>query len=150
MPPHPPSITISGLPFVRPSPRYRPGHICTPAEAEVLNSVLLERVRGNLIRRGKDRKTPLTQEEFEEYYNCYQLGIGPQEKDPVEIESIKIARALLAEIMNKEGKSLRDLNKEDLSERIRELSRKDHVREEATKRIILMNEIASELLEWND
>lgn len=110
----------------------------------------MERVRGNLIRRGKDRKTPLTQEEFEEYYNCYQLGIGPQEKDPVEIESIKIARALLAEIMNKEGKSLRDLNKEDLSERIRELSRKDHVREEATKRIILMNEIASELLEWND
>lgn len=140
-----PTISIHGLSVPKPAPRYRAGHICTPAEAEILNAVLLERVKNNLTRRAKDKT--LTEVEFLEYYNSYSLGVGPKEDNPIETESLKIARALLGEILNKDGKSIRDLPKDELQSKLAAIAQRQEIRDEAARRIATLNEVAMDFLE---
>src|SRR5262245_37258058 len=110
------SITIQGIEFTSPETRYELGHICNVHEAQALNVALMDRIKNNFglrIKREREgRSTDFSNEEietlrkeFSAYCASYQMGLGVVQ-DPIEKEAERIAKNILSEALNRDGKKL--------------------------------------------
>lgn len=142
-------ITINGFRFLVPCP-YTEGHICTGAEALILNRKLHSNLRANfgkimdgMVVEGKSPES-FTRElakRFSEYCAEYTLnGL-----DPVDAEAKAIALAMIKAGLKKAGKKISEIPQEDIDLRIGEVLRSHQCGEiyaQARSRIKLLNEAA--------
>lgn len=114
------TITISGCTFTVPTP-FAVGHICTEAEAGVLNRALHANLRRNFARRVEENLAACQQgmnamnlarlqAEFTSLANAYAFG-GP---DPVESEALVIAEQIVRQSLRARKLNVTDYTKAQL------------------------------------
>ena len=115
-------ITINGYIFQVPSP-YAVGHVCTKAEADVLNRKLHANLRANFSKEVAERMTRFggqiesynlaqMKNDFAEYAASYSFN-GP---DPVEVEALIIAHGIVRRAIKDKGMNISDYSKAQLAE----------------------------------
>lgn len=138
-------IVVAGETITCPQP-YEPGHSITEAEAKTLNQVFSENVRNNTaakIKKVKEEGGDLAAAlaEAEQYANAYEFsmpsaGGGTRRvMDPVEREARSIARDLIKQRLEEQGRKLKDVDKEKLEAKIEEVSANEDVLKLARKRV---------------
>lgn len=155
-------ITIAGSVFPVSQP-YAEGHVVTLAEAKALNQVRAENIRNNMASKVKAATESPTDEcnasniaalvaayDAEYQFTLASVGGGKRSVDPVEVEALKIARALLSEALKTKGISITKLPEEVRNAKIAEISESDAVLKEARKRVEARKKQAADLLEGLD
>lgn len=142
-------ITILGLEFEIATP-FAEGHVMTAGEAKHLNQVRGENIGNNVRKkiealRSEDKTyTPeaeaeaaaLVAEADANYeFSVASVGSGRKVVDPVEREAISIAKAQISLAAKKQGKAIKDIDKDRLAELIEQVSQRDDVRKAAAKRV---------------
>jgi hypothetical protein len=113
------TISIHGLTFTVPSP-YGPGHICSTAEARILNQILHARLRKNFAENveaiptgGIDKaKRDELQRELDAYAATFSLN-GP---DPTQAEAIALAISIIKCKLRAEKKLVKEVPQSALRE----------------------------------
>lgn len=108
--------------FSLPAP-FNEGHVCTNAEASVLNQTLAENVRNNMAKKIKDAKEANTfnqnemQAEVDLYIEEYEFGVrrGRGPLDPIEREALNIAKDTVKDALRKNGYKLADVDTDDIN-----------------------------------
>jgi hypothetical protein len=142
-------ITINGFHFLVPCP-YTEGHVCTGAEAQILNRKLHSNLRSNFAKimdsMVVDNKSPETftrdlAKRFSDYCSEYSLN----GQDPVDAEARAIALAMIKSGLKKAGKKLSEISTEDIDRRIREVllsNQRVDIYAQARGRVKLLTEAA--------
>lgn len=149
-----PKITIQGESFEVPSP-YEPGHVCTAAEAEMLNQKFRERIRAKFSQRVKDfwEKVPgwhqKLQEELDEISASYSLnGL-----DPVHVEAFCIAISIVKTNLRAAGKNVSDYARSALTTMAEEVlagPQRGEITLMARERVVALQKAAKAELERKD
>lgn len=124
------SKTINGLTFEISQP-YAEGHVCTEAEARVLNQTRAENIGNNLRAKIKEMQeagsdfadiAAVVAEKDAEYVFTLANARAARQLDPVEREAIKIARELLKGHLAESGRKLtvapEGVTEEDWAEKV--------------------------------
>lgn len=100
------SITIAGRAF-EVQPKYAAGHTLTANEASALNQTYFENLRNNFAGKAKEGAD---QAAFNEYAASYEFGVRSAggSRDPVEAETMELARESIRDLIRKSGKKLSD------------------------------------------
>jgi hypothetical protein len=111
------TLKIGSLTLALPSP-YGLGHLCTAAEAAILNRELQARLRNNIRERFWDKKdqelkTPSQNDlmPIQAYIRSFSLN----GRDPLESTSFEIALSIVRHQIKASGKNLRDYTKAALN-----------------------------------
>ena len=115
-------FVIQDRAFSIPAP-FVEGHVCTSAEAGVLNQTLAENVRNNLAARVKKAvdedkfDQAEMQAEIDQYLEDYEFGArrGRGAMDPVEREALNIAKDEVKTALRRSGHKLADIATEDIN-----------------------------------
>lgn len=148
-------ITIAGYAFKVPRP-FRAGHVCTQAEAEVLNRKLHENIRGNFSKRVKEATSGNSslredgilkklQTELDDYSHDYVFG-----GDSIASEALVIATDIVRRAIKANGKNLSNYSKSDLASQAEVLLRgklKDQILCMARERVSALQAAAQAELE---
>lgn len=146
-----PQVIILGFSFSFPAP-YHEGHVCTVAEAETLNRVMLrggskglhkaivaERERGGIeadvLKVGRD------------YISDYAITFsqGYERLRAIEVEAKRIAESAISERLYAQGKTPGDIGKAAYESLVIDLSTSEAVRNEASKRVDAVRKIAQDV-----
>jgi hypothetical protein len=146
-------ITIADKPFTVIQP-YVAGHVVTEAEAKALNQTRAENIRNNMASKVKaayagtakeGEPTAATIVAFVADYDAAyvftlaSVGGGARKTDPIEVEALKIARAMFADFCagkNLTVKAVRDkIGEEAYQAKLALLAEQDGVVKEATRRV---------------
>lgn len=120
------TITIAGNQFDVSVP-YTEGHTCTAAEAKALNQVRAENIRNNCAKAVKQAvEEGKANGEIAKMVSAYDADYvftlasagGGRSVDPVEKEAKSLARGAIKTKLEKEGRKLKDIDKEKLAEAI--------------------------------
>jgi hypothetical protein len=153
-----PSAHILGFSFDLPAP-YTAGHVCTLAEAEALNRLLVRGLAKGLHKVLDTRNTahelsgggPLSADEVAasqeaglEYISEFVLGfaLGHDVARAIRLECDRPAKQLLEVQLNRQGKTLKDLPADELRSTLTDLARSEKVLTEANRRVSVTQEIA--------
>lgn len=114
-------ITIQGQKFTVPAP-YTEGHTLTAAEADALNQLVAENMRGRMafrIRKARETGEALpSQDDLDAFIMEYEFGQRRSTTapiDPVEKEARAVARTKVKEALRRKGVSLKDVPAEALN-----------------------------------
>ncbi len=153
-----PLAKILGFEFQLPA-NYAQGHICTPAEAEALNRLLVRGLAKGLHKvlstkhEGHELSGggPLSQDEIAEFQEAgleyiaeFTLGfaLGHDVARAIRLECDRLAKQTLEVQLNRAGKSLKDLPGEELRTLLNDLAKSEKVVNEANRRVSVTQEIA--------
>jgi uncharacterized protein (DUF1697 family) len=146
-------ITINGFTFLAPTP-YTEGHVCTGAEAAILNRRLHAALRNNfgkhmdtLVLEGKTIEDQQRQifTEFANYCATYSLNGA----DPVDAEARAIATAIVKNKIRSNGGVIGDYTKAQLEVFITDIlasSQRQEIYEQARARLKVIREAAKKEL----
>lgn len=135
-----PSLRVLGHSFECPLP-YSEGHACTRSEAAELNRLRTQRIAiiaRRLITAGVNTSTDALESLARTFEFCTPTFSIPS--DPIEAESLKIARAIAA------GKCNRSEYPERFEKLVAEINSSPDVRAEAGRRIARQRQVAAESL----
>ena len=147
------TITISGYAFTVPSP-FAEGHVCTEAEAQVLNRAMHANLRRNFARRVEEvarRAPPMSAEiaelqaELDSLASSYRFG-GP---DPSEFEALVIAEQIVRQALRNNKKNITDFSREQLTDQAKALlasPRGGEIRRLANERTKMIRQAAAQEL----
>ena len=156
------SIAIDGLAFTAPAPFYE-GHSLSSAEANVLNQVFAENLRNNFRKKISDAKAKAQKDgvafegelvnalasEFTTYAQSYEFAGKRQTRtptDPVEKETIKLARDRLREHFKQKNFDIKSLAEGQFDKLVTDLiARKPEIRERAKERVAIMQSLAADM-----
>lgn len=169
------SITIQGLEFEVPDMYSAGSHVLTAGEASALNQTRAENLRNNFAPKIKaamveyrkanslaeDAEVAVTSldhealtADFDKYAGEYEFGVRKSgtgtrtPTDPVERESIRIAKERVKAALNKKGIKLDSVSKEKMAELIQNVITKyPDVKEEAQRRVSAASNIALDELD---
>ena len=136
-------VTMQGETFQVPKP-YQEGHPLTAGEASVMNQTLAENTRNNFadrIKKAKDANeldTNKMQAEIDEYLEGYEFGIrrGRGPTDPVERETLNIAKELVRNALREKGHKLADVESDDINRLAEEaIAANESITKEAERRV---------------
>jgi hypothetical protein len=153
-----PAAKILGHSFQLPAP-YNAGHVCTQAEAEALNRLLVRGLAKGLHKiidsrqaaRAKDSHGTFglddladDQEAGLEYINEFVLGfsLGHDVARAIRLECDRLAKQLLEVQLNRSGRTLKDLSADEQRTALADLARSEKVVNEANRRVSVTQEIA--------
>ena len=150
-----PVAKILGFQFQLPTP-YAVGHICTLAEADALNRLLVRGLAKGLHKvldsgltdyapgpLSDDERAELTERGLE-YINEFVLGfaLGHDVARAIRLECDRLAKQTLEVQLNRQGKSLKDLPSDQLRTTLADLARSEKIVNEANRRVSVTQEIA--------
>ena len=145
-----PHFSIHGYEFTC-SHEYTSGHICTQAEAEVLQRALVRTLAKGLARviaAGKEAKRPPAEihAEGEAYINDHLRGFaqGFERTRAIAVEARRIAQSTIETRLYAQGKTLRDIAESEFESLVSTLSLRENILAEATRRIDDIQRIARE------
>lgn len=136
-------FVIQGHTFKIPAP-FTEGHVCSGAEASVLNQTLAENCRNNLAARVKKAVDDGTfdaagmQADIDEYVEEYEFGArrGRGPTDPVEREALIIAKEEVKKALRRGGYKLADIDASDITRLAEQVVEENpDVRKEAERRV---------------
>lgn len=140
-------LKIQELSFNIPQP-FGEGHVCTTSEAGVLNQTLAENTRNNWADRVKKAKEEATDEApfdhakmqagIDEYLEDYAFGVrrGRGPSDPIERETLTIAKDVVKTALREKGFKLGDISPEDINRLADELiAANSDIAKEAKRRV---------------
>lgn len=146
-------ITIAGHSFPVSQP-YAAGHVITEAEAKALNQVRAENVRNNTASKvkaameGTQKDGEPTKDNIAEFVAKYDaeyvftlasVGGGRKPTDPVEVEALKMARAIFSDWATSKKltvKAVREkIGEEAYEAKIAEIAEREEVVKEAKRRV---------------
>jgi len=154
-----PSAKILGFEFQLPAP-YATQHVCTAAEAEALNRLLvrglakgLHKVLDSKLVEAHERSGsgPLSVDEIAEaqeagleYIREFILGfaLGHDVARAIRLECDRLARQALEVHLNRQGKGLSDLSPDVLRAELAQLAKSEKIVAEANRRVAVTQEIA--------
>lgn len=123
---------------------FAEGHVCTAAEAGVLNQVLAENTRNNWADRVKKALEEgnfdkgAMQAEIDEYLESYDFGVrrGRGPSDPVEREALNMAKDLIRGALRKKGFKIADISTDEINRLADEaLVKNPEIAKEAKRRV---------------
>jgi hypothetical protein len=146
-----PQLMILGLPVALP-PAYTSGHVCTQAEADVLNALrtrglakgLHRVILGECVSRGHQNVRGMDGPTRDEVTRCAQafctshvegFAQGHERLRAIEGEAKRIAQLMIEEQLYAQGKTLRDAPKGETDAMIAYYAASAKVRDEAARRI---------------
>lgn len=168
------SITIQGLEFEAPQPYVAGPRELTAGEASALNQTLAENLRNNFAPKIKaamdafrkansladDAEVPVSsldhdalEIEFATYAGEYEFGVRKSggvrtPTDPIERETLRIAKEKVKAGLNKKGIKLDTVSKEQMAALCEQVIAKyPSIKEEATRRVQAQSDIALDGLE---
>jgi hypothetical protein len=149
-----PSAKILGFQFDLATP-YAVGHICTYAEAEALNKLLVRGLAKGLHKvidsqlagfdkvLDPDQRAAITESGLE-YIEEFTLGFsaGHDIARAIRLECSRLARQMLEVQLNREGRVLKDLTPGEVHSALSDLMKSERIVAEATRRVSVTQEIA--------
>lgn len=138
---------------------YAPGHVCSAAEADALNRLLVKGISKGLFKVLTNARSGLglahgetadadQQSELITRAEAYVLEFaegfaqGHERLRSIRLECDRIARQLLDTQLNREGRTARELSADEQHSRLSELAQSEKVRTEAERRVNVTQEIA--------
>lgn len=156
------AITIQGTEFTVPAP-FAEGHTVTAGEASALNQLLAENVRNNFagkIKAEQNKATEegreprvFTQEELDAYVASYEFGVrqggGTREAAyPPEVrEARRIAKEMIVNALKAKNLTIKSVDPERMEAMVSELSGREDIVKEATRRLKQVEKISLDGLE---
>ena len=136
-----PRLVILGQELFTPEP-YSPGHICTEAEASVLNTALTRGLAKGLYRELSEGRG----ETLAAYIASYLRGFsqGHERLRVIEAEARRIGRAKVEAALYRQGKKLASLAASEVTLLVAREAERAEVLAEATRRIDALRACASE------
>jgi len=143
------TITIKGLEFPY-EPIYHTGHVCTEAEARILDKVRADSLRNVFAR--KLEKGPVANEaiqaEWRAYLRDYELGMRHGAADPIDALAHKLAREAVLSKTRQLGIDPRSKTQDWLDAQIaKALDTNSWFIEEASRRIAATREAAEQVID---
>jgi hypothetical protein len=150
-----PAAKILGFSFDLPAP-YASGHICTLAEAEALNRLLVRGLAKGLHKvldvrfsatgahdLNDDERAAATEDGLE-YIREFTLGfsLGHDVARAIRLECDRLAKQALEVHLNRSGKSFADLSPNVLRSELAQLAKSEKIVTEANRRVAVTQEIA--------
>jgi len=146
-PPEIETVVINGFTFSY-RKRFFPGHVCTVAEANVLNQQLKKNLRRNFAANVPAEGHVIPEgvgdvilQGFREYESTYAFG-GP---DPVALEAEIIALEIVKRIIKSEGKLISNFTTDQLNELAADVLKGPHserILAQARQRVIIIQKAA--------
>jgi hypothetical protein len=151
-----PSAKILGQSFELPAP-YNTGHVCTAAEADTLNRLLVRGLAKGLHKvidatlddcsvprdPTADERAGITEAGLE-YIEEFTLGfaLGHDVARAIRLECDRLAKQTLEVQLNRQGKTLKDLPADQQRTTLIDLARSEKIVKEAERRVSVTQEIA--------
>lgn len=155
-------ITISGKTFAVAQP-FTAGHVLTEGEAKALNQVRAENIRNNMaasvkIAYGDEPTAELSPETISkvvtDYDAQYVFTVGSvgtkRTTDPLEAETIRLARTLLSDALKTKGIALSKVPEEARNAKIAEIAARPGVIAQAKKNLESRKKMAESVLDGLD
>lgn len=147
-------ITVAGVAFDISMP-FAEGHVCTAAQARALNQTRSENIRNNFAPRVKKAKGDAAEvpadalkalgKEFKTYEGEYKFTMASgtsRVTDPLEKETLSVARALFVGKLKEAGIMVKDYDAEKMAEKVAEVAEMPEVIAQAKKRLAERAKIA--------
>lgn len=137
------NFVIQGQTFNIPRP-FSEAHVCTVAEAGVLNQTLAENIRNSFNLKVKEHVDAETldvnkmQADIDEYLEQYEFGVrrGRGPVDPVERETLNMAKDIVRAALREKGYKIADIDTEEITRLAEDvITQNPDVAKEAKRRV---------------